>query len=158
MLNIQHCLALFTLKYFIHFYTVNKDIICSVSFSYSTPSGMFVLSLQNVQLNQISANFIKRQRQALLHLLTSRNIQIKPEMWSGRPSPPPTISPFPCWFVIKCDDVYTDKKENRIFLIYKEIQRDRVQSHILLMGLWQYGNIPKRIKLLSFPFDPRLLY
>jgi hypothetical protein len=28
----------------------------------------------------------------------------------------------------------TDKKENKIFLIYKEIQRDRVQSHILLMA------------------------
>jgi hypothetical protein len=26
-------------------------------------------------------------------------------------------------------EVYTDKKENKIFLIYKEIQRDRVQSH-----------------------------
>ncbi len=25
---------------------------------------------------------------------------------------------------------HTDKKENTIFLIYKEIQRDRVQSHI----------------------------
>jgi hypothetical protein len=28
--------------------------------------------------------------------------------------------------------VYTDKKDNKIFLIYKEIQRDRVQSHIWL--------------------------
>ncbi len=25
---------------------------------------------------------------------------------------------------------YTDKKENKIFFMYKEIQRDRVQSHI----------------------------
>jgi hypothetical protein len=25
---------------------------------------------------------------------------------------------------------FTDKKENKFFLIYKEIQRDRVQSHI----------------------------
>ncbi len=28
--------------------------------------------------------------------------------------------------------LYTDKKENKIFLIYKEIPRDRVQSHIWL--------------------------
>ncbi len=27
---------------------------------------------------------------------------------------------------------YTDKKENKIFLIYKKIQRDREQSHICL--------------------------
>jgi hypothetical protein len=25
---------------------------------------------------------------------------------------------------------YTDKKENKIFIIYKEIQMDQVQSHI----------------------------
>ncbi len=27
-------------------------------------------------------------------------------------------------------DTYTDKKENKIFYINKEIKRDRVQSHI----------------------------
>ncbi len=26
--------------------------------------------------------------------------------------------------------LYTDKKSNKIYLIYKEIQRDQVQSHI----------------------------
>jgi hypothetical protein len=36
--------------------------------------------------------------------------------------------------------VYTDKKEKQIFLIYKEIKRDRVQSHMYVInGLLIYG-------------------
>jgi hypothetical protein len=42
---------------------------------------------------------------------------------SGNPTHPPSL------FNIK-DEVYTDKKEKKIFLIYKEIQMGAVQSHI----------------------------
>jgi hypothetical protein len=38
-------------------------------------------------------------------------------------------------------ELFTDKKENIIFLMYKEIQRDRVQIHIMTNGLLIYGEI-----------------
>jgi len=38
----------------------------------------------------------------------------------------------PVLSVLLCSYSYTDKKENKILLIYKEIQRNRVQSHLWL--------------------------
>jgi hypothetical protein len=42
---------------------------------------------------------------------------------------------------------YNDKKENKIFLIYKEIQRDRVQSHIWLTA---FSYIGKNLRISSY--------
>ncbi len=42
------------------------------------------------------------------------------------------LSTFSSHVGVKIVYTYTDRNENKIFLIYKEIQRDRVQSHIWL--------------------------
>jgi hypothetical protein len=46
---------------------------------------------------------------------------------------------------------YTDKKENQIFLLYKEIQRDRLQSHIWLTDP---SNIVKYLRISSYIRKP----
>ncbi len=50
---------------------------------------------------------------------------------------------------------YTDKKENKIFLIYKEIQRDRVQSHIWLTAS---SYMVKYLRISSYIGKPFLIY
>ncbi len=50
---------------------------------------------------------------------------------------------------------YTDKKENKIFLKYKEIQRDRVQSHIWLTASSYMG---KNLRISSYIRKPFLIY
>jgi hypothetical protein len=42
--------------------------------------------------------------------------------------------------------VHTDKKENQIFLIYKEIQSGAVAKSNLTNGLLIYGEISKQVK------------
>jgi hypothetical protein len=50
---------------------------------------------------------------------------------------------------------YTDKKENQIFLIYKEIQSGAVANSYMTNGLFIYGEI-----FLHFPYirKPFLIY
>ncbi len=50
---------------------------------------------------------------------------------------------------------YTDKKENKIFLIYKEIKRDRVQSHLWLTASSYMG---KNLPISSYIRNPFLIY
>ncbi len=50
---------------------------------------------------------------------------------------------------------YTDKKEKKIFLIYKEIQWDRVQSHIWLTAS---SFMVKYLRISSYIRKPFLIY
>jgi hypothetical protein len=50
---------------------------------------------------------------------------------------------------------HTDKKEKKIFLIYKEIQRDRVQSHIWLSAS---SFMVKYLHIFSYIRKPFLIY
>ncbi len=59
------------------------------------------------------------------------------------------------WNFVADDNNYTDKKEKKISLNYKEIHRDRVQSHIwltasLYMGISSYIKKP----FLIYDFAP----
>jgi hypothetical protein len=58
-----------------------------------------------------------------------------------------------CWFHFWAWDfflLHADKKENKIFLIYKEIQRDRVQSHIWLTASSYMG---KNLRVSAYTYD-----
>ncbi len=55
------------------------------------------------------------------------------------------------WSVTK----YTDKKDNKIFLIYKKIKRDWVQSHIWLTAS---SYIVKYLRISSYIRKPFLIY
>ncbi len=50
---------------------------------------------------------------------------------------------------------YTDKKENKIFLIFKEIQRDRAQSLIWLTAIL---HMVKKLHISSYIRNPFLLF
>ncbi len=50
---------------------------------------------------------------------------------------------------------YTDKKENSIFLIYKKIQKDRVQSH---MWLTAFSFMVKYLRISSHNRKPFIIY
>ncbi len=52
--------------------------------------------------------------------------------------------------------VYTDKKENLIFLIYKEIQNGAVAKSYMANGLLIYGEVYLRIS--SYIRKPFLIY
>jgi hypothetical protein len=50
---------------------------------------------------------------------------------------------------------HTDKKEKKIFLIYKEIQRDRVLNHILLTT---FSYMVKYLYISSYIRKPFIMY
>jgi hypothetical protein len=53
---------------------------------------------------------------------------------------------------IRANSPYTDKKENRIFLIYEEIQCGAVAKSYMTIGLLIYGEIFAHFLIIRKPF------